>query len=95
MEALKEEYIGYDGILLTTMIHHLRSKISKVTNQEKATVKQENFIPWEQPTVSLAYFKKIEMTKKKLKKWNVTVSDDDIVIHVIKCMTLIGTQRNT
>ena len=65
------------------MINHLRSKISTVTNWEKAAVKREIFIPWEQPTVLSAYFKKIEIAKKKLKKWNITASDDDIVIHVM------------
>ena len=78
LEALKEEYIGYDGILPTTMIHHLRSKINKVINKDKATVKQEIFIPWEQPTVLSAYFKKIETAKKKLKKLNVTVLENNI-----------------
>ena len=31
-----------------------------------------------------AYFKKIEMTEKKLEKRNITVSDNDIIIHIIK-----------
>ena len=70
--------------LHTTMIHHLWSKISKVTNQDKAVVKREIFIPWEQPMVLTVYFKKTEMAKKKLERWNATVSDDDIFIHVIK-----------
>ena len=86
LDALKEEYIGYDGILPSTIIHHLWSKISKVTNWDKATVKCEIFIPWEQPTVLSAYFQKIKKAKKKLEKWNVTASDDDIVIHVMEQM---------
>ena len=48
LEALKEEYIGYDGILPMTKIHHLRSKISKVTNRDKAAVKREIIMSWEQ-----------------------------------------------
>ena len=62
-EALKEEYIWYDGTLPITMIYHLRSKISKVTKRDKAMVKQEIFIEWGQPMVLLAYFKKIRTAK--------------------------------
>ena len=86
LEALKKEYICYDGILLTTMIHHLWIKISKVTNRDKAAMKHEILIPWEQPMVLSTYFKKIKASKKKIEKWNVTVSDDDIVIHVMEQM---------
>ena len=66
------------------MIHHLRGKISKITNWDKATVRHEISISWEQPTVLCASFKKIKTAKKKLNKWNVTVSDYDIFIHVMK-----------
>ena len=72
LEALKEEYTGSDGILPTKMICCLWSKISKVPNQDKAAVKREIFIPWKQPTLLSAYFKKIETAKKKLEEWNVT-----------------------
>ena len=86
LKALKEKYIGYDCILPTTMMYHLRSQISKVTNGDKAAVKRKIFIPWKQPTVLSAYFKKIGTAKKKLKKWNVTISDNNIIIHVVEQM---------
>ena len=86
LEALKKKYICHCGILPTTMIHHLRSKTSKFTSQDKTTVKCEIFISWEQPTFLLAYFKKIETAKKKLEELNVTVFVDDIVIHVMEQM---------
>ena len=73
LKALKEENNGYDGIQ-PTMIAYLQSKISKVTNQDKVAVK-EIFIPWE-----------IEVAKKKLERWNITVSDDDIVILIVEQM---------
>ena len=50
------------------MIHHCWSKISNATNQDKVAVKRKIFILWEQPKVLSAYFKKMEMAKKKLKK---------------------------
>ena len=56
------------------MIEHLSTKISEVTNKDKAQLKKELFIMWEQPQVLSAYFK-----QKQLEKWNVKVSDDDIV----------------
>ena len=87
LEALKEKYIGYDGLVPADMIHHLRSKISNVTNRDKAALKREIFLPWEQPTVLTAYFTKIKTTKKKLEKWNFKVTDNNIIIiHIVKQM---------
>ena len=80
---MNKEYIGYDGILPTIIIHNLRNNISKVTNQDKAAMKREISIPWEQQTVLSAYFKKIETAKKKLEKWNVIVSEEDIIMQEI------------
>ena len=68
------------------MIHHCWIKITKVTNQDEARVNRKIFILWEQQMDLSTIFKKIKMAKKKLKKWNVTMSDDDIVIHVMEHM---------
>ena len=83
LEELKEEYIKYDEVMPTDMIHHLCSKISKVTNRDKAAVNREIFITWE-PTVLTAYFKKIETTKKKLERWNINITNNNIVIHIVE-----------
>ena len=36
--------------------------------------------------VLLTYFKQIEKAKKQIAKWNVTMLDDDIIIHVVDQM---------
>ena len=83
VKALKEEYIGYSRRITYKMIVHLRMMISKVTNRDKLQLKVEVFIAWEQPQVLSMYFKQIEKAKKQLAKWNITISDDDIINHVI------------
>ena len=40
----------------------------------------------EQPQVLLPYFTQIKKARKQLAKWNVKVSDDDIIIHVVNQM---------
>ena len=76
-EALKEEYIGYGGRIPFEMIEHLRTEISKFTSKDKVQLKKQVFT---------AYFKQINKACKQLAKWNVIVSDDDIVIHIINQM---------
>ena len=68
------------------MITHLQTKNCKVKNKEKVQLNKEVFITWKQPQVCLAYFKQIEKVQKELAKWNIKVSEDDIVIHVIDQM---------
>ena len=34
----------------------------------------------------MAYFKQIEKARKQLSKWNVSVFDNDIIIHVVDQM---------
>ena len=68
------------------MIVHLQTKRRNMTNKDKVQLKKEVFITWEQPHVLSAYFKQIEKARKQLTKWNVKVSDDDIVIHVVDQM---------
>ena len=41
------------------------------------------FFALEQPQVLLAYFKQIKKAKKQSAKWNVSMLDDDIIIHVV------------
>ena len=86
LEALKEEYISCGGWRPFEMIKHLHIKISKVTNKDKVQLKKEVFITWEQPQVLSAYLKQIDKSQKQLLKWNVKVSYDNIVIHVIDQM---------
>ena len=40
----------------------------------------------EQPNVLSAFFKQIEKAKWHLAKWNVSVSDDDIILYVVDQM---------
>ena len=68
------------------MIDYLWTKISKITNKDKVQLKKEVFIEWDQPQVLTAHFKQINKACKQLTKWNVKVSDDDIVIHVVDQM---------
>ena len=62
---------------------YLRTKISKVANRDKLNLKREVFIAWTQPQVLSAYFKQIENAKRQLAKWNVSMSGNNIVIHVV------------
>ena len=41
---------------------------------------------WEQPQVLSASFKQIDKAQKQLAKWNIKVSDDEVVIHVVDQM---------
>ena len=83
VEALKEAYIGYGGWTSHDILVHLWMKISKVNNRDKLYLKRKVFIAWEQPHILLAYFKQIEKAKRQLAKWNVSMLDDDIIIHVV------------
>ena len=77
--------IGYGGRTLFEMIAHLRK--NKQSNKERLSPNEiEIFITWEKPWVISAYFKQINKAQNQLAKWNVTVSDDDIVIHVVNQM---------
>ena len=64
--------------------HHL--KWSNTCTWKLAQLKKEVFIVWEQPQVQSAYFKQVHKAWKQLTKWNVKVSDDDIVIDVVDQM---------
>ena len=76
------------------MIEPLRTKIIKVTNKDKVQLKKEVVITWGQPQVLSVYFKQVNKAQKQLAKWNVKVSDDDIVIHVMaECTNPIGLLR--
>ena len=77
VEALQEVYIGYGR-----QMSHEIIVISKVTNRDKLNLKREVFVARTQPQVLSAYFKHIEKAKKPLEKWNVSMLDDDIIIHV-------------
>ena len=44
LEALKEDYIGYEGRTPFKMISHLHLKINKVANKDKVQLKKEVFI---------------------------------------------------
>ena len=68
LEALKEEYMGYEGKMPFEMIKHTRTKISKVTNKDKVQLKKEVFIYWEQPQVLTAYFKQIDKSTNAVSK---------------------------
>ena len=67
-------------------IVHLQMKISKATNRDKPQLKKEVFIAWEQPHVLSAYSLTFKRQKKQLAKWNVTVAENDNIIHVINQM---------
>ena len=54
--------------------------------QGQSPIKKEVFIKWEQPQVLLVYFKQIEKARKQLRKVNIKMLDDDIVIHVVDQM---------
>ena len=86
LETLKEDYIGYGRRISFEMLEYLQTKISKFTNKDKVQLKKQVFIKWEQTQVFTAYFKQIDKAHKQCTKWNVTVSDDDIVIHAIDQM---------
>ena len=86
VEALKEEVILYGGKTPYKMIVHLRTKNSKVTNRDKLQLKKEVLIAWEQPLVLLAYFKQLVKVKEQLAKWNITVMDNAIIIHLVNQM---------
>ena len=86
MEALKEEYIMYGAWTPFEIIEHLWTKISKVTNKDKIQLKEEVFIMCEQPKGLSKYFKQIVKAWRQLAKWNVKVSNNDIVIHIVDQM---------
>ena len=86
VEALKEEYIGYGRLMPHETILNLQTKISKVTSKHKFNLKRELFVAWEQLQVLLAYFKEVENAKKQFTKWNVSVLDGGIIIHVVDQM---------
>ena len=86
VKALKEEYIRYGGRIPYKMIIHFWTKFSKVTNRDKLQLKKEVLIAWKQPQIFLAYFKQIKKAKKQLAKWKVSVSDNDIITHVVEQM---------
>ena len=65
------------------MIVHLQTKISKVTNKDNVQLKKGVFIEWEQLLMLTVYFKQIDKACRQLLKWNVKVSDDDILINVV------------
>ena len=68
------------------MIVHLKTKIRKITKKSNSTSKREVFVTWKKPQVLLAYFKHIEKAKKQLTKLNASVSNYDIIMHVVDQM---------
>ena len=52
-------------------------------NKDKAQLKKDVFINWEQPQVLSMYFKQIKKARKQLQKWSVNVSDNDIIVRIV------------
>jgi hypothetical protein len=78
-----DEYIGLAGNSVRDILEHLRSKV-KLTTQQKAKMRDQIQVEWDQTQDVAAYFLVLEQTKARLERWKIIVDEETIMHAAIK-----------
>jgi len=77
---LDEEYVGYTGVTPLAMIEHLRKGCCKLTNKDREELDKELRAPWDQTDNIATYFRQVDLTEKKMKRWQMDVTESAKVV---------------
>ena len=85
------DYVGFSKETTQTMLAHLRTQ-PVVLNEEKRVLRRYFFLPWsDSPNMNLQEFaRKLDKRQRKAKKKNVTIDNDDKVVHLVGCAQDLG-----
>ena len=85
LAELEMDYVGFAEETTQTMLAHLRTQ-PVVLNEENRVLRRDFFCPWSNsPNMNLQEFaRELDKCQRKVKK-NVTIDDDDKVVHLVGC----------
>ena len=80
------DYVGFAEETTQTILAHLCTQ-PVVLNEEKRVLRRYFFRPWsDSPNINLQEFaRELNKRQRKTKKLNVTIDDNDKVVHLVGC----------
>ena len=80
------DYVGFAEENTQTMLAHLCTQ-PVVLNKEKRILCRDFFRPWsDSPNMNLQEFaRELDKRQRNAKKQNITIDDDDKVVHLVGC----------
>ena len=86
LSELEMDYVGFAEETTQMMLAHLRTS-PVVLNEEKRVIRRNFFRPWsDSPNMNLQELaRELDKRQRKAKKQNVTIDDDDKVVHLVGC----------